>query len=144
MGDHYDEQREADAEQEHARQDIMNSPEYRAKHALKSMKATMDCPFCAGEGVVYDPKSQRDCVEGNKMRPLITCNACEGEGKFNRDSARGKASIAYWQTFMIERDKEKAVERKLKATRERLFDSIYGKLTDEELALIDMERPEGT
>lgn len=139
---HYDEQREADDQQDRAHQAMMVTPEYRAKHALRSRFATMDCPFCLGEGTVYDPLSHPDCVEGNKTRPVITCNACKGKGKFKRESALGLAAISYWQTFMKEREKEITILREKKAARDALFTSIYGKLTDEELALIDMERPE--
>jgi len=102
------------------------------------------CPFCGGKGSVYDPKSRPDCIEGNKTRPAITCNVCKGKGTFNRDSASGLATIAFWRIRVAERAKEEAIKQEKKVERMRLFESINQKLNEDELAFINLKRPENT
>lgn len=140
---HYDEQREEETERERLLAAMQRSPKLRAKRALSSMTYTLECPFCNGEMTVYDPASFSDVIEGNKMRPVITCNACEGEGTFKRDSAKGKATIAYWQTYMAEVAKEKKVKDAERAAHLALLQGAYAKLTEAEIAALELTKPEG-
>ncbi len=44
-------------------------------------KALYPCTRCDGSGTIYDPATKRCPIEGNKMRPLIKCPKCGGEGR---------------------------------------------------------------
>lgn len=140
---HYDEQRDDEAERERVRAVMERSPKFRAKRAMNSATLTLVCPFCEGEKVVYDPTSKPDCVEGNKMRPLITCNACEGEGKFPRGSPKGAAAVAYWRVYTTELAKEKKQKKAERAAHLALLQGAYAKLTEAEIVALELTKPEG-
>ncbi len=38
------------------------------------------CPECLGDGKLYDPEDPPDSYEGNKLRRVIKCQRCKGEG----------------------------------------------------------------
>lgn len=140
---HYDEQRDDDAERERVRAAMQRSPKFRAKLAMDSATLTLECPFCKGERVVYDPTVPRDCIEGNKMRPLITCNACEGEGKFPRGSPKGAGTVAYWRTYTAEDAKVKKQKKAERAAHLALLQGAYAKLTEAEVTALELTKPEG-
>jgi len=48
------------------------------KYAPVMLLAT--CGICDGTGMIYDPNDPRDMYEGNKLRGIISCHKCNGEG----------------------------------------------------------------
>lgn len=36
------------------------------------------CTRCNGSGTIYDPQTKPCSIEGNKLRPRITCPSCNG------------------------------------------------------------------
>lgn len=140
---HYDEQRDDDAERARLYAAMRRSPKFRAKLAMNSATLILECPFCEGEKRVYDPTVPRDCIEGNKMRPLITCNACDGKGNFPRGSPKGAGTIAYWRVYTTELAKEKKQKKEERAAHFALLQGAYAKLTDAEVIALELTKPEG-
>lgn len=72
----------------------------------------IDCILCGKMGKIYDPSSDRDPIEGNKLRGLITCPLCNGNKSFN-------LSLSDEQIYLLYN--ERIIER----TVERIKDNFY-------------------